>query len=132
MALQDYYTKYQIQSGQFIWNTHYTDTFVVDWEKAGGRCPCKQRDPTRMLIIKSIERIENLSSSVFQPKIGMRSWWFKSFSVRLGKNNCSNPSHLPAHQARSVERREAYVRLHLSITAYSHILSDIQIIYRLR
>ena len=73
-----------------------------------------------MLIIKSIERIENLSSSVFQPKIGMRSWWFKSFSVRLGKNNCSNPSHLPAHQAGSVERREAYVRLHLSITAYSY------------
>ena len=83
-----------------------------------------------MLIIKSIERIENLSSSVFQPKIGMRSWWFKSFSVRLGKNNCSNPSHLPAHQAGSVERREAYVCLHLSITAYSHTLLDTKPFYR--
>ena len=127
-ALQDYYTKYQIQSGQFIWNTQTHLSW--HWEKAGGRCPCKQRDTTRMLIIKSIERIENLSSSVFQPKIGMRSWWFKSFSVRLGKNNCSNPSHLPAHQAGSVERREAYVRLHLSITAYSHTLLDTKPFYR--
>ena len=68
-TLHDYYTNYQIQSGKLLWKTQTHLSW--HWEKAGGRCPCKQRDPTRMLIIKSIERIEN--SPVFQPKIGMRS-----------------------------------------------------------
>ena len=40
--------------------------------------------------------------------------------MTICQNNCSNPSHLTAHQAGSVERREAYVCLHLSITANIH------------